>query len=201
LAAGMVKNAPPHDWAPRIEIENEQQPRNNNTECGLSFGKSRTSRLFRAATTARNMWPMVSLGHSAREKIARIGLGELGRFALSPAYCRRSKTVPLFPRRSTKARPARHLQRQRRHRDNDDNDDDVARDERPCSALTVGFIHYDRLANEPARAYSAIAGIYYADQDNRQTSTQQLPAAPSSSQHHPAPPSKFPTLSSRTRLI
>jgi hypothetical protein len=40
MAAGMVKNSPPHDWAHRIEFENKKA-RQDQHQQDLSFGKSR----------------------------------------------------------------------------------------------------------------------------------------------------------------
>jgi hypothetical protein len=73
--AGMVKNAPPHDWTRKIENQ-YHKPINNTFGACLSANRA-PGGPFRPATTARDMWPMVSLGYSASEKFARIGLDEL----------------------------------------------------------------------------------------------------------------------------
>jgi hypothetical protein len=76
MAAGMVKNAVPlHDWIRKIE--NERTPNTTTTTKVCHSANLAPGRLFRAASTARNMSPMVSLGYSASETIARIGLAEL----------------------------------------------------------------------------------------------------------------------------
>jgi hypothetical protein len=60
-------------WFHKIEIETTNQT----TQPMLSSAIISPGRPFRAVITARNMCPMVSLGLSASENIARIELGEL----------------------------------------------------------------------------------------------------------------------------
>jgi hypothetical protein len=78
-------------------------------------------RPFRAASTARNIWPIVLLGHRISEKIERIGRGVLGPVALMHETAVRS-TPKQVNARSKKASPTRHLQRHRTHTGDDDED-------------------------------------------------------------------------------